>query len=226
MVGVLINVAAIIVGTIAGLLFKKLFNEKTKTVVMQALGIAVLAIGVMDALKTENVVILILSLTIGGFLGSLCHIQDGIERFGNFLQAKLAKSEEDKVGAAFVNATLIFCVGAMIIYGSIQAGLGNNTTLYIKSILDGAMSIMLAATLGWGVILSAIPVLIIQGVIALCASFISPIATTAFLNQLSGIGGVLVMCIGINILEIKKIRTADMLPAVLGAFAVFLLDLF
>lgn len=223
MIGVLVNGGAIVVGTTIGLLFKKLLNEKSKNVVMQALGVSVIVIGIMDALKTENTLTLILSLTIGGFIGSVCHIQDGIERFGSFLQQKLAKSEEDRVGTAFVSATLIYCVGAMLVYGSIQAGLGDNKTLYIKSILDGTTSIMLGATLGWGVYLSAIPVLVVQGIIAICANLISPIATPEFLNQLSGIGGVLVVCIGINILEIKKIRTADMLPAILGAFAVFLL---
>ena len=223
MLGVLVNAGAIALGVLVGLLFKKLLNPHTSVVVMQAIGISVVAIGIADALKTYNFLLLIISLAAGGFIGSVIGIERGIDKLGGFLERKLAKNEEDKIGVAFVTSTLIFCVGAMLVYGSIEAGLGDNSTLYTKSILDGITSILLTASLGWGVVLSIIPLVLIQGTIVLFAGFIQPLTTPEFMAQLSGIGGVLVMCIGLNLLEIKKMHTADMLPAVLGAFGVFLI---
>ncbi|MBR1971212.1 MAG: DUF554 family protein, partial [Clostridia bacterium] len=123
----------------------------------------------------------------------------------------------------FVSATMIFCVGAMTVYGSISAGLGDNSTLLIKSVLDGTVAIVLASSLGIGVAFSAIPIIVLQGGVALLAEFIAPYATPEFLAELSGIGGVLVFCIGLNLLDIKKIKTADLLPAILGAGVVFLM---
>ena len=223
MLGVLVNSSAIVFGTLIGLVFKKILNSHTREVVMQAIGVAVIIIGIADALKTYNYLLLIISLAAGGFLGSIIGIGRGIEKFGGLLERKLAKSPEDKIGNAFVSATLIFCVGAMLVYGSIEAGLGDNSTLFTKSILDGITSILLTASLGWGVVLSIIPLTIIQGVIVLFAGVIQPITTPEFMAQLSGIGGVLVLCVGLSILEIKKFHTADMLPAIFGAFGVFLI---
>lgn len=223
MLGVTVNTAAIIAGAGLGLALKKFLTPKVSKVIMQALGLSVLAIGILDAIKTENILVLALSLVLGGVIGSLLRIQDRVEKFGKFLERKLNKSEEGTIGKAFVTATLIFCVGAMMIYGSIQSGLGQHNTLYVKSILDGVLAMLLASTLGWGVMLSAVPVFILQGTIALCANLIEPYAIPAFMNQLSGIGGVLVMCIGINLLEIKEIRTADLTPAILGSIAMFFL---
>lgn len=221
MLGVSVNTAAIIAGSIIGLFLKKLLKPDISKVVMQALGIGVLAIGILDTIKTENALLLILSLIVGGLIGAILHIHDKINAFGAFLERKLIKNSNGKVGKAFASSTLLFCVGAMVIYGSIESGLGFPQTLYIKSVLDGVVSLILATTLGWGVILSAIPVFVIQGAIALCAHFIEPYASLAFMNQLSGTGGVLVMCIGINLLEIKEIKTADLLPAILGSTVMF-----
>ncbi|HOO22575.1 MAG TPA: DUF554 domain-containing protein [Clostridia bacterium] len=224
MLGVVLNTAAIIVGTGLGLLLKKVLKPNVSRVIMQALGVAVIVVGILDAIKTENALALVLSLVVGGLIGALLHIQESIERFGAFLEKKLTKDKSEnagQVGKAFVSSSIIFCVGAMVIYGSIRAGLGNNQTLYIKAALDGTVSLIIAATMGWGVILSAIPVFVIQGAIALLAGLIQPYATPAFLNQLSSIGGALVICIGINLLEIKEIKTADLIPAILGAAVMF-----
>lgn len=224
MLGVLVNTVAILVGSGLGLIIKKGLKQDVKHVIMQALGISVLAIGILDTIKTENVLALVLSIVIGGLIGAILHIHEKLERFGVFLEKKLTKNpleSEGNLGKAFVSSSLIFCVGAMVIYGSIRSGLGDPETLYIKAILDGVMSIMIASTLGWGVILSAIPVFIIQSVIALCANLLEPYATVTFMNQLSGIGGVMVMCIGINLLQIKEIKTADLIPAILGSVVMF-----
>lgn len=220
MLAVIINVGAIIVGTLLGLVFKKLMDQHTRTVVIQAMSVAVIGMGITNMFGTTNWLVLILSLAIGGFVGSKLKIEQSIEKFGDFLQEKYASNPEDKIGQAFVNSTLIFCVGSMVVYGSIEAGLGNYTTLYTKSILDGTASIIFTAAFGWGVALSIVPLFILEGGIVLLAGLLEPIATTEFMAELSGIGGALLVCIGITQLQIKKIHTADMLPALLGTFVV------
>ncbi len=217
MSGVLINCGGVVLGTIVGLLFKKLLLGHRKVVVMQALGICVLMIGISDTLKVENMLFLILSVVVGSFFGSLFRIEHNLEKFSDFLAYKITKSDDNTVGQSFITGTLIFCVGAMAIYGSIQAGLGDDSTLITKTVLDTVTAACVASTLGWGVVLSIFPLFILQGSIALLASFIQPFVTEVLLNQLSAIGGILVACIGINMLEIKKIHTADMLPAIFGA---------
>lgn len=222
MFGVTVNAVAILVGTALGLLFRKFINSDMEKVIMQAMGVAVLAIGIMDMLSVQGnitmILVLIMSLTIGGAIGALLKIQYRIECFGEFLKKKLSKDENSTLGKAFTSSVLIFCIGAMVVYGSINAGLGNNSTLYVKSVLDGVMAVIIASTMGVGVALSAIPVFVIQGAFALSAGFLNPIlvACPDVKTMLTGIGGVLVMCIGINLLEIKQMRTGDLLPAILG----------
>ncbi|MFA6867249.1 MAG: DUF554 domain-containing protein [Clostridia bacterium] len=223
MIGVYVNVGAITLGTILGLLLKKVLKENIKNTLIQAIGVCVVIVGIMDALKTTNVVLLILSMVIGGLIGSMLNIQNGIEKFGKAIEHKLVKSESATFGKAFVDSSLIFCIGAMVVYGSIQSGLGDPKTLYTKAILDGVIALTLASTLGWGVILSIIPVFIIEATITLLASLIAPYATADFLAELSGIGGCLVFTIGINLLGIKEIKTANLSPAILGCLVVFLL---
>lgn len=229
MFGVTVNAVSILVGTLLGLALKKVLNESVKTVIMQAMGIAVISIGIMDMLSVSGnikmILVLILSLAIGGAVGALCKIEYGLEKFGSLLQSKMSKSENSTIGTAFTTAVVIFCIGAMVVYGSINAGLGDNSTLYIKSILDGVIAMTLASTLGFGVALATVPVFIIQGLFALSAGFLNPVLISYpnVKTMLSGIGGVLVMCIGINLLGIKKIRTGDLLPAILGCLVFIIL---
>lgn len=222
MFGVTVNAVAILIGTAIGLVFRKIINKEVEAVIMQAMGVAVLSIGIMDMLSVSGnitmILTLILSLTIGGAVGSLLKIQNRIEQFGEFLKRKLSKDENSTLGKAFTTSVLIFCIGAMVVYGSINAGLGDNSTLYVKSILDGVISVITAATMGIGVALSAAVVFVLQGIFALSASFLNPVlvAYPDVKTMLTGIGGVLVMCIGINLLELKKMRTGDLIPALLG----------
>ncbi|MGN0161713.1 MAG: DUF554 domain-containing protein [Lachnospiraceae bacterium] len=222
MFGVTVNAVAILLGTAIGLIFRKVINKEMEAVIMQAMGVAVLSIGIMDMLSVRGnitmILTLILSLTIGGAVGSFFQIQNRIEQFGEFLKKRLSKDENSTLGKAFTTSVLIFCIGAMVVYGSINAGLGDNSTLYIKSILDGVVSVITAATMGAGVALSAVVVFVLQGIFALSASFLNPIlvAYPDVKTMLTGIGGVLVMCIGINLLELKKMRTGDLIPALLG----------
>jgi uncharacterized membrane protein YqgA involved in biofilm formation len=223
MTGALVNALAVIICGGLGVLIRKVLKESLREVLTEAIGIAVITVGVLDAIKTENTLLLVLSIVLGGFIGHLIGVQKNLDRFGKFLESKIASKDNSQIGQGFVTATLIFCVGGMVIYGSINAGLGNNETLYIKSIMDGVTSFILSSVLGWGVMLSAVPVLVLQGGIALLAKFIEPIATEAFINQLSGIGGTLIIAIALSLLGIKKIRTGDLLPAVLGTFLIFII---
>lgn len=214
MLGVMVNVIAIVVGGLIGLILKHGINEKVKKVVMQGIGLSVIVIGLSSALLTENVLLMVLSLVIGGTIGALIRIEDRLDQLGQHIEDKFS-SAEGGFAKGFVLATLIYCVGAMAIVGSIDAGVhGDNTTLYIKAILDGVSAIIFTATLGYGVIFSSIPVLLYQGAIVLLGIQIEPFLTDELIYEMSAVGGVIIMGIGINILEIKKIHIGDLLPAI------------
>ena len=230
MLGVTINTLSVIVCSIIGLFCKKLINDRIETTVMQPLGVCVMIIGIIDAINpvsgTAGILVLIISFAIGGIIGSALNIQKGLDNVGAFLQKLVVKkgkvsteNETNNFAEGFVQATMVFCVGAMVIYGSISAGLGDNKTLLIKSVLDGVVALLLTVKYGFGVAFSAIPVFLIQGLFALLATSIGDFlnASVNFRQELSAIGGVFVFMIGINLLEIKKIPVANLLPALLGA---------
>ena len=220
MLGNYVNALAIIVGTLLGLLFHKGLKEKYKTIVMQAIGLSVLFIGATTALggllnPDSEPILFIISLVIGGLIGELVGVENGLERLGMFLQKRFA-STESNVARGFVTASLIFCVGTMAIIGSLDSGLrGNHDMLFAKSVLDGITSMILASSLGFGVIFSAVAVFIYQGAIVLFAGMIEPYLTIYVIREISIIGGILIFGIGLNLLEIIKVRTANLLPAIL-----------
>lgn len=212
MLGVLVNVVAIIVGGTIGVLLKNKIRQDVVKVVMQAIGLSVIIIGVLGAIKTENVLVLVLSLVSGGMIGALLRIDNRIENLGVMVEEKLSHKEGFAKG--FVTGTLIYTVGAMSIVGSLEAGIsGDYSILFVKSILDGVTAIVFGATLGYGVIFSFIPVLIFQGSIALLGDWIEPFLTPALENEIDAVGGVLIMAIGFSILEIKKFKLGDLLPS-------------
>lgn len=214
MLGTIVNVIAVIVGTTIGCVLKHALPEKIQKVIMQAVGLGVVSIGVAAAIQTQNFVLFVISLALGATIGKAIGIEDKLEHVGNRLQARFAGSGHT-IAEGFVTATLIYCVGAMTILGSIQSGLtGNHELLFTKSILDGIVSIVLASTLGFGVGLSAIVILLFQGGITLGASAVAPLMTDIVMQELSAVGGALIIGIGINLLDIKKIHVGDMLPAI------------
>jgi len=214
MVGVFVNVIAIVIGGVIGLVLKHGINEQVKKVVMQGIGLSVLVIGLSSAILTENVLLMVLSLVIGGAIGALIKIEERLDKLGLKIEDKFG-SEEGGFAKGFVLATLVYCVGAMAIVGSIDAGVnGDNTTLYVKAILDGVSAIIFTATLGYGVIFASVPVLIYQGAIVLLGIKIEPYLTEALITEMSAVGGVIIMGIGLTILEIKKIHIGDLLPAI------------
>ena len=214
MLGTIVNTLAIIAGSLIGLLFKGGIPEKYSQTIMHAIGLAVVLIGLKTALKTDDILIIIISMALGSVIGELLCIEDRLQQLGKWL-GRLVSGDNDGVAKGFVTASLIYCVGAMAIVGSLESGLsGNHQTLFAKSLLDGIGSILFASTLGIGVLFSAVSVFLYQGAITLGASTLKQFLTPVVVAQMSAVGGLLIMAIGLNLLEIKKLKIGNMLPAI------------
>lgn len=219
--GTIVNAVGIFAGAVLGLIFKKGLPKKWQETMMSGIAICIIVIGVQMALKTNNIVIVIFSMVIGSILGEIIDIEAGMNRIGEVLGKRIAgsnKSVAAEIAAGFVNASVLFCSGAMAIVGSIQDGLlGDHATLFAKATLDGLISLVLTANLGVGVALSALSVGIYQGAITMLAGFIGPYITDAMLAEITGSGGVMIMAIGTNMLHLTKIRIGNMIPAMFVA---------
>lgn len=221
MIGTLINAAAIILGAAAGLFLRRGMNESISKTVMQGVGLSVILIGVTGAIKTSNTLLVILSMVIGGVVGSVIDIDARMNQLGAWAQKKLTKGDDENntFAKGFVTASLIFCVGAMAVVGSLDSGIrGDHSTLIAKAALDGVTSIILASSLGIGVMLSAAPVFIYQGAIALLGTAIAPLLSDIVVTEMSAVGGLLIMAIGINMLLNTEIKVANLLPAIFIPF--------
>lgn len=223
MLGTIVNVLAIILGTILGLVFRKWIKKDVCDSILKAVGIVIIVIAILaiiknsitiedNMIKTNFELLLLLCVAIGTFIGELLKIDDFINKVGNKLEAKFNKS---MLSVGFVTSTLIFCVGAMAITGSIEAAFGNYQILYIKATLDGITSLVLAATLGFGVLLSSIVVLIYQGLITLFAYYLKPVMSDEFINAFSVVGYSLVLGLGLNFIRTEKIKVSNMIPSLL-----------
>ena len=214
MLGTVVNVVAIIIGGTTGILIKHGLKEKYKKTIMQGLGLTIILIGLMNALEAENLLLVILSVVIGSIVGEWIQIEKKLEKLGNHAQKHLGKSDSN-FSEGFVTASLLYCVGALAIVGSLNSGLtGDHTILFAKSILDGVTAVVFSSTLGIGVIFSSIPVLLYQGFITLTASALEPFLVDAVKYNMSSVGGLLIIGIAINILDIKNIKVANMIPAI------------
>ncbi len=215
MIGTLVNAAAIIVGGVVGLSLKKGIKDRYKTTIMQAISLSVILIGARSALDASNLLGVIICMALGGLLGEALRIEGRIEAMGDFAQKHFSRSASGGFSKGLVTASLIFCVGSMAIVGALESGLtDNHDTLLAKSLLDGITSVVFAATFGAGVIFSAIPVLVYQGAITVGASLIKPFLTTDVISQMSAVGGLLIVAIGINMLQLTRIKIGNMLPAI------------
>lgn len=220
MIGTIVNTAAIIIGAAFGLLFRKGIPERIRSTIMQGIGLAVLLVGLSMAIKTNNILAVILSLVIGGLAGELLNIEGGLARIGQWLESKIGGTTGE-VGRAFVTTSLIYCVGAMAIMGSIEDGLNNNPQiLFAKSALDGISAVVFASTMGIGVAFSAIPVLLYQGSITLTASLAKDFLNPAAVAEMTAVGGLLIVGIAMNILGIKEIKVGNLLPAIFFAIPI------
>jgi uncharacterized membrane protein YqgA involved in biofilm formation len=237
----IVNCIAIIAGTFAGILFSRKITDELSDIISSAAGIITLIIGFQMAFATENVIYMALALIIGGILGTWWDIDGKILALGRFLEYHFGggKARARGVGAAvssaessgtpvsgpgannrfayaFLNSSVLFCVGAMAILGSFKAGTeGDFTILYTKSVLDGFLAIVFGAAMGVGTAFSALSILIYQGGLTLLSVFVKPWVTTRMIHELTGIGGALVVMIGINLLNLRKLKTANYLPGLI-----------
>lgn len=233
MIGTFLNIATILIGGTLGLLFGARIPERLKTTVIAGLGLFVTAMGLQMFLKSENQLIVLGALIIGALLGEWWKIEDRLESLGQSLEKRFSRDTETDSGSKFIRgfmvASLLYCIGPLAILGSIQDGLtGDYKLLAVKSTLDGFASIAFASTLGVGVMFSSLVVLIYQGGISLLAAQLSTIITDPMMNELTATGGVLLFGLAIsNLLEIKKIRVGNFLPALAVApLIVWILSLF
>jgi len=223
MFGVIINVITVIIGSAIGLLFKKGIPERVSNTAMIGLGACTLYIGISGSLCGENVLILIVSVVLGAIVGTLLNIDRAINTLAGKVEARFKKDgEKISIAEGLVSATLLFCVGSMTVTGSIQAGLtGDNSVLITKATLDLVSSMMLASSLGIGVLMASVSVFVIQGGLVLLAGLISPLMSTGAINEMTCAGSLLIIMIGTNLMGITKIKVADFLPAILFAPVIY-----
>jgi uncharacterized membrane protein YqgA involved in biofilm formation len=231
--GTFINVAAILIGGSLGLLFGGRLPERLKTTIIAGMGLFVAVTGIKMFMETQNSLIVLGGLVIGALLGEWWKIEDGLERLGEILEERFGRSESESESGRFIRgfmtASLLFCIGPIAILGSIQAGLkGDISLLVIKSVLDGFAAMAFASTLGVGVLFSAAMILVYQGSITLLAAQLNAIFSKTMMAELTATGGVLLLGIAISsLLEIKKIRVGNFLPAlVLAPLIVWIVSLF
>lgn len=222
MLGTIVNVLAIFFGSLLGTYIKKGFREDYKEIIFHGVSLSVLFVGISGSISRmiepeSHPILFIISLIIGGLLGQWLNIEGKLENFGNFIQSKMKKKNNDSnISQGFVSGSLIFCVGTMAILGSLESGLqGVHKTLFAKSILDGVISIVLSSTLGIGVALSGISVLLYQGILTILAQWIEPYLTADMIREISIVGGILIFAIGLNMMKLKKIKVGNLLPSIL-----------
>lgn len=221
--GTLINAILIVIGGIVGCLVGHKIPEKMKTIVMQASALAVVYIGISGAMQGKNTLVCILSLVIGAVIGEIIDIDKGMNNVGTVLETKFF-SNSKSFAKGFVSATVLFCTGAMAIVGSIESGINlNHDILISKGLIDGTIAIIMASTLSVGVIFSGLSVLAYQGILTICASQIGSLLTDTVVTEMSCVGSIIIMAIGLNMLEITNIKIANLIPA---AFLPILLCMF
>jgi len=228
-VGTFVNVGAVLAGTLVGAIIGSRIPERIRQTILGALGLVVLALGVRETLATDEFIVVLAAVLLGAIVGELLRIEQGLEWLGAQLQQRLGGvstpidvelpedstivTADNRFAAGFVIASLVFCIGPLTVLGSIQDGLGDPELLIIKAGLDGFASIAFAAVYGWGVALSAVMVLAIQGGIALVAGALDQVLTDTMVDVLGSAGGVLILGIGLRLLDLKHLRVANMLPA-------------
>src|SRR5690625_1260091 len=216
--GTIVNGICIIVGSLLGLLFANI-KERYKDTVMKGIALTVILIGLQMAIKMNSIIIVLLSVLSGALLGEFLQLEKRIDSVGNWVEKKLSRKKQTNVSQAFMTATLLFGIGAMSILGSLDSGLsGDHEILLTKAVLDGFASFVLTTTLGYGVIFSVLPVVLYQGSITLLATQIKRIIPDSIFNglivEVSAVGGLLIVAIGMNLLNITNIRVTNLLPAI------------
>lgn len=215
MIGTIVNTVAVVAGGIIGLFLKKNMPERVTTIYFQAVGLFTLAIGISMAVKMDHILIVVSSLAIGSLIGEWLDLEKGVEKLSEYLKKRFRIGNE-KFSDGLIAAFLMFCVGSMTIIGTIQEGTGGSSDLlFTKSLMDFFSSILLASAFGVGVIVSALPLFVFQASLTLIAMFAGTFFTAKIILGLTSVGGILLMGLGINILEIKKLRVMNMLPSLI-----------
>lgn len=213
MTGTLVNVGAIIAGSLIGLLFQANISKKYIKIIFQGIGLFTLFIGIDMAFKTQNYLIMVFSIVVGAVLGTMLKFEDQIEKFSSVVKRRV-KSNNSKFSEGLISAFLLYCMGSMTILGAFEEGLGNPPNLLLaKSLMDGISAIALTAGLGIGVMFSVIPLLLFQGGLTLFANLLNDRLSTLMIDELSAVGGLLLIGMGLNILEITKIKIINMTPS-------------
>ena len=229
--GTIVNCAAVIVGALIGMLFKKALKERFCELITQSMGLAVIFIGaaggvgrIIELNKTENgtvqIVMMVLAFTLGSFLGELINIQHLTERFASWLKVKTKSENDNGFVSGFVSASLTICVGAMAVIGPIQDALSHDySTLFTKAVLDLVIIMVMASAMGKGTVFSVIPLAAVQGSITLIAKLVEPFLTDSAVTNISFVGSMMIFCVGVNLMFDKKIRVANMLPTIIFSVA-------
>jgi uncharacterized protein len=213
--GTLINAGAVLVGGFIGLIVHTRLPDRIARIVFQGIGLFTLFLGITMAIKANNFLVMVFSVVPGSIVGELLNIEGHMNRLGAFVKSKIG-SKDDRFAEGFVTAFLLFCMGSMTILGAIEEGLGGKPNLLLaKSVLDGFSSIALSASLGIGVVLSAVPLLIYQGGISLFASSLHHVLTPRLVTEVTAVGGLLLMGLGLNILKIASLSILNMLPSLI-----------
>ena len=216
MIGVIVNAVAVVIGGLFGLLLHHVINDKTKESVFAVLGLSTILIGLKGALEYHNIMLVIISLVLGTVVGESIDIHDKLEKLSVFLEKKFSKSQNGQFAQGFITATILYCVGAMAIMGSLQSGLENqHDILFAKSILDFCSAVIFASTLGIGVLFTGVSVFIYQGLLVLAAGFLKPFLSEFAVLDMNCIGSLIIVAIGFDLMGIKKLKIANMLPAVI-----------
>lgn len=219
MIATIVNVAAILAGSLVGLLFKSKIKKRFLDLIMTTLGLCVAVIGITSVIQTQDILGMILCMVVGALLGEALRIESRLDSLGEKIRARVVKTGDGSgFTDAFVNASLLYCVGSMAIMGSLEAGISQNyTILFSKSVLDGIASITFAATMGYGVLFSVFPLFLYQGAITLLAKWIAPLLSAAIVTEMSAVGGLLIVALSINMLGLRqeKIPIGNLLPAML-----------
>ena len=218
MLGVIVNSLAIVGGGILGLLIKEGIPERLNKTIMDGLALVVVYMGISGSLKGDNPLYVIFCMCIGALMGELIDIDKWLNKFGDFIGSKISKDDNSQnnnsISKGFVSSSLIFCVGAMAVVGSLQSGLnGDHSTLFAKAVLDGIASIFFSASMGIGVIVSSIAVFFYEGVITIGSTVLSGVLSEVVVTYMTSVGSLLILALGLNMLKISKIKVANLLPA-------------
>lgn len=225
MIAVFVNMAAVLIGSFIGLIFKNKLSKRYESPVFVSAGIISLTIGIMMAITTKHILIFAISMMLGGLTGTFIRVEEKIEYFGEFLKRKFTlKENSGNFALGFLTSSILFCSGSMSIVGSFQAGTqGVYDLIFTKSVIDGFVAIFMSAVYGAGVAFSIMSIFVYQGALTILSSFLEPYVSETMLTEVSAVGGATVMMIGINLLKMAKIKTGDFLPALVFAVLLVLL---